>query len=339
MRKAVHFVKQMVATGLYLSGALSLIARTRLRHRMPVLMYHRVIDDQHVYDVHSSSGIIVSKDVFRMQMATIRQWLNPIGIDEFVECLRSGRGIPQRSCLVTFDDGWVDNYDIALPIIREFTIPAVVFLPTNYISADKMFWQEELLVSMSDAIASADEERLAMVSEILNSGSQSYELTMDGVRTYISDLKTGHDSDIDEMLGRIRKITPAESELQHYNRYLTWSQVKEMQEQGLSFGSHAVSHRALDKLSERDCRNELRTSRRIIEEKIALPVLSLAYPNGNYNADVVREARDAGYEVAFTTEPGFFDRNADPLRVPRMNIHDINSSTKSRFLCATLGLF
>lgn len=339
MRRLMHFTKQAVSSGLYFSGLLSLIARIRLRNRIPVLMYHRVIDDQHAPLVHSSSGIVVSKDVFEMQMAAVRQWFNPITIEDFVNCVRSGRRVPDRSCLVTFDDGWIDNYEIALPILRQFDIPAVVFLPTHYVSADRMFWQEELLVSMTTVVESSDANNMALLRQILESGGRSYEISADGIRSYITDLKTKSDADINIILENVRRSFSLGSEADHYNRFLTWPQIKKMLQQGFSFGSHAITHRALDKLSEQDCRNELRQSREAIEEKTAMPVSSLAYPNGNHDPNVVREARDAGYEVAFTTIPGLFDQNADPLRVPRINIHDNNSSTKSRFLCAAICLF
>jgi hypothetical protein len=143
-RQAKSWVKSATANLLYWTGALSLLLRRRLKGGAIVLMYHRVLPAELASRSFSHPGIVVTPETFARHMDFLKRRFRPLSLDEFQQHMESGSPFPEGACLVTFDDGWVDNHDHALPILHEHGIPAVVFVATDYIDADRPFWQEYL---------------------------------------------------------------------------------------------------------------------------------------------------------------------------------------------------
>ena len=226
MRKILRMVKLFVAILFRYSGLLSLVIRTRLKNKSVVLTYHRVIDDDHAPLTNSNPGIIVTEKIFEMHMRALRRHFNPVSLDAIQAHFDHKEALPPRSCLVTFDDGWLDNYEIAFPILQKFSIPAVIFLPVEYISAEKMFWQEEIVMRLTSLLSSHDAEKL---DEILGVLDMPPIRTIEDIRRYVVALKSRTEAEISQALGTIREALSSFDEPSHYNRYLTWEQVAEMQ--------------------------------------------------------------------------------------------------------------
>ncbi len=339
MRTLYKALKQIAAEALRRTGILSRLVDARLRDRVSVLMYHRIISSANLPATDSSPGIIVPEGDFEFQMRTLRQHFNPISLHEFEDHLIDGVPLPARSCLVTIDDGWIDNYETAFPILKKYSVPAVIFLPTDYISATRLFWQEEILMRLTWLLRSGDETRLAALGGILQVDKPISSIDIDDIRSYVLRLKASDDSFIQTHLQQLRAELAPFGERDHYNRYMSWDQVKEMSEAGISFASHAMSHRILCRLSDKECTDELTTSREIIEAEIGIKVRTIAYPNGDHDERVIELTRNAGYSVGFGTQSGLWSSDCDPLSVPRMNIHGNNSRTEALFMATCTNLF
>lgn len=339
MRKIFAIVRQLAALSLHHTGLLRVILENRLRDQSVILTYHRVIDDERALLTNSHPGIVVSDIVFEMHMRTLRRRFNPISLHEFQTHIVQRAALPERSCLVTFDDGWIDNYEIAFPILQKYEIPAVIFLPVNFISSDAMFWQEEMRMILTRMLSSDDEMQLAKLIKILESESTFRKPTNEDIRSYVEKLKDLSDGEIDLALELVRREFGSRDESPHYDRYLAWEQVLEMQAAGITFASHALSHRRLCGLSDAQCRTELVTSQTILEERLGHPVRAIAYPNGDYDERVMKEAKKAGYSMAFSTRGGFVQPSCNSLAVPRNNIHNNNARTEAQFMCTCARLF
>lgn len=339
MRVVLSLVKNMIAQSLHFSGFLKLYSRAKLGNRVSILTYHRVIDKGRRKQTNSTAGIIVSERLFDMQMRSLQRHLHPISLDDFQAHVESGKPLPPRSCLVTFDDGWLDNYEIALPILKKHEIPATVFLPTNFISNDRTFWQEEMMKWLTALLRSGRKDSRARLAETLNTGKAPSSLTTWDLRDYVTNLKSQTYKEIFQKLEDVRSELGQDKAPPHYDRHMTWAQVLEMQDAGISFASHAMSHQILCRLSGAECRRELVSSRAVLEDKLGKSVRALAYPNGDHDISVMQQARTAGYAIAFSTHSGLFDRKSNPLSIPRMNIHNNNSRNTALFLCRCLNLF
>ncbi|MCC6955127.1 MAG: polysaccharide deacetylase family protein [Deltaproteobacteria bacterium] len=139
------FARKTAATLLDKSGVLRL--RTAWGERFRVLMYHRVIDPETVpYPLEP--GMYVRPETFRMHMGVLARDANLLPLDELVSMISQRRRIPRRSVAVTFDDGWYDNLAYAVPILREYRIPATIFLATSFIGSSAMFWTDTAAIAL-----------------------------------------------------------------------------------------------------------------------------------------------------------------------------------------------
>ncbi|VAW73229.1 Polysaccharide deacetylase [hydrothermal vent metagenome] len=336
MRIIRQTVKSLVAALLYYSGILSLVAKRRLCGKAVVLTYHRVMPSRQVPDCQSNPGIIVHSHNFAKQLELLVELFHIISLKDFSKCMANGGKFPDRSCLITFDDGWIDNYEHALPQLKERHIPATIFLPFNYISSDLMFWQEELrlrLGMLSDSEKKSDRDFTACLTGIES------DINPEDIGSYISKLKNKDYGEINKTLENVRKFQENIPLPPHYNRYLDWDQVSEMQNAGVNFQSHSISHRILPRLDTVSIEQELINSRRLLETRLGSSVDAIAYPNGDSSRLVESLTEKNGYRLGFTTQKGYVDKNTDAYAIPRINIHNNSSYNKPIFLCTILGIF
>ena len=117
IQTAKRFLRNFIAHLLYYTGILNLLLNKRLKNKAVVLMYHRVLDKEDIASSYSQTGIIVSKKTFSSQMQYFQKHFNAISLIETIQNLKFKTHFRSRSCLVTFDDGWKDNYQNAYPIL------------------------------------------------------------------------------------------------------------------------------------------------------------------------------------------------------------------------------
>jgi len=336
MRVIRRTIKSLIAALLYYSGILSLLARRRLRGKAVVLTYHRVMAPRQRADCHSNPGIIVHNAAFRKHLELLTELFHVLPLGEFATHMKNKTGFPDKSCLITFDDGWVDNHENAFPLLSERDLPATIFLPFNYIGCKLMFWQEELNLRLGMIASSGREEDCKFLSQLTGCTTNT---GREYISNYVSQLKRNDYSEINAVLESVRKQQQGISLPQHYDRYLSWDQVIGMQKAGIDFQSHSLSHRILPRLEPDAIERELIDSRRLLETRLGKPVMAIAYPNGDTSPLVESLAEKSGYQLGFTTRKGYVDKNTPEYAIPRINIHNNSSYNKPVFLCTILGIF
>ena len=113
--------------------------------RLRILAYHRVLDVPAAGDFPFDLELVsASTSAFRQQMAHLRAHWHPISLSAALDCIDAGRALPRRAVVVTFDDGFSDNYTNAYPILQEFAIPACIFVSTGFIDTQQTFWFDRL---------------------------------------------------------------------------------------------------------------------------------------------------------------------------------------------------
>jgi peptidoglycan/xylan/chitin deacetylase (PgdA/CDA1 family) len=343
-RKLIGILKTVIAEALYRSGILKLILRFKFRNHAAILMYHRVLPEREVVDSFSTEAIVVTPEQFDWQIQLLQQYMRPLSLTSFVDCLLSEDApMPPGACLISFDDGWFDNQAYALPILKKHNVPAVVFVCTSYIGSNNCFWQEELARVIHEAwrkpqlgdkvfaLLGAEELGNAPATDIRRRG-----------REFITNLKKRPLVENRRLLGRVSDECRAfgiDVDNKGDDRFMSWEDVLELSRSGVvSIGSHAVTHTPLTQLTDDKLILEMTESRKEIESRLGLRVDTLAYPNGDFNSAVVASARNAGYRIAVTTVEGKVAKNDDPLRLKRINIHKSGTATPARFLCRLAGL-
>jgi peptidoglycan/xylan/chitin deacetylase (PgdA/CDA1 family) len=305
-------------------------------------MYHRVLPVSSFEQTYSNSAIIVSTNTFEKHIGFLKKNFNVLSLDEFEQHLNDEGSYPSKSCLITFDDGWFDNYEYALPVLAKKGVPATIFLPYNYIGTSKRFWQEELTASLHLLRDDPRDE----VTEFLNSlpyriiQPDNEETLGSRINECIRQIKRLADQEIDAILANARQLSDQQSK-KHTNidNYLTWNNVNDMMDNHIAFGSHCLSHRILTGLSKDIMSAEIGESKAKIEAMLDTPVKSIAYPNGNYNDDVLEATQKRGYSLGFSTVSGHVSQTTNRYAIPRININDAATKHLPLFYCRLLKIF
>jgi peptidoglycan/xylan/chitin deacetylase (PgdA/CDA1 family) len=318
--------KAFLAKAMSLCGLSSAMVRLRplMHDEITILAYHRVLDvaneDAFDFDLELISASVPD---FRWQMTYIRKRYTPVTFSRLLDHLDGKRALPPRPILITFDDGFDDNYHHAFPVLKSLGMSATVFLSTGYIGQPRTFWFDWLAYLYHKAAASRSFLHFAGATFTLSSDLARRRVEIVDLFDYVKKLPD------DDLRGALSELEthlginyPAGGFAQ--SRPLEWDQVREMASQGIEFGSHAVTHPILTNVSDVKLREELTVSKEQLEREIASPVETIAYPVGYdfaFNEKVVEAARMAGYRLGVSYLSGVNAvKHVDPFRLRRLRI-------------------
>ena len=343
-----YALKLLLAQALYWTGGLALWQRLTLRGKAVVLMYHRVLTDEESRTTASHPALVVGRDSFARQMALLKRRFVVLSADEFAAHLRDKRPFPSSSCLVTFDDGWRDNYTNALPVLAEHGLPALVFLPINYIGGRRLFWQEALthllLRAVLDARRNADTR--ARVQALLQPEGLAGVLDAadaeprQAISEAIAGQKQAPRADTERLIQALASLLHVDvASYAALDGFIDWQQVHEMGAQRIAFGAHGMDHLLLTHVSDEEADGEIRGSRAAISSLFPTTTPTFSYPNGYLTPALAARVEAAGYRVAFITRRGPVSCQDDPLTIKRINIHEGATASMPMFLGRLVGLW
>jgi len=333
------------------TGLLALVEWLRgLRPRcrpLAILMYHRIVSPERAGQVLSHPDIMVDAATFRRQLAFLASRYQVISLGDFAAAAQTGTPPPRRAVALTFDDGWEDNYQTAFPALRDAGLPATVFLTAGLIGSREMFWQERVIGRVRRL---ADRPRLlrdcfersglgGLVPLLPVPGGG--DLSGEGTAALIDALLEVDEPRVAGLLERLAGAEPAPEPAVSANSFLSWTQVAEMRQGGIAFGSHGTSHRRLDRIPPEQADDEILRAKATLAEHLGGPETELfAYPNGGHTARVVAQLREAGYRAAVTTREGVNTMATDRFRLRRINAcEDRFRSPRGRFSRAMLAAY
>jgi peptidoglycan/xylan/chitin deacetylase (PgdA/CDA1 family) len=289
-------------------GATAALGALRLKFSggVTILAYHRVVDvpneDQFPFDIELVSASVIQ---FTQQMEYIKAHYQPITFATLLQYLDRGDKPPRGAAIVTFDDGFADNYHNAFPVLRRLDMPATIFLSTGYIDSQETFWYEKLsyavMTTRANVVVTSTlgsltiNNKAASRRELIASVVLKLKLVPDDVRLasledLYAQLLPGHKWPHDPRSGPV-----------------TWDQVKEMSANNIEFGSHSVTHPVLSRVTLDKLAFEVEHSKHRIESELQKPIQVIAYPVGGVEAfdDNVRAAvKKAGYRLGVSYVPG-----------------------------------
>lgn len=290
------------------------------RHTLRVANYHRILGaHKRLDEVSFDDGTYCcDEQTFREQMLFVKSELNPIHLDEFLEALESGKQLPDNSVLITFDDGYADNYEVAFPILEELGLSAVFFLPTHRLQTRRLEWWDQAAFAIKAAPQGSYSLEVPVPLEFELNGSNRYPV----VARLLDSIKNADTLDYDRFLDHLYESlqTDPPSVAVQSKEIMTLAQASKMVAAGMVIGAHSHSHRILSHLPVDEQEEELRFCKALLEEGCGQEVVSLAYPvggSGHYTAETKDAARRLGFKCAFNFQGGL---NPMPLEDP----YDIN---------------
>jgi peptidoglycan/xylan/chitin deacetylase (PgdA/CDA1 family) len=296
-----------------LRAAFKILAPRGGRSRLTVLIFHRVLP---AFDPLLATEPDAAE--FERRMRWIRDWFNVVPLTEAVRGLSSGC-LPERPLSITFDDGYADNVNVALPILSRLGLHATFFVATGFLDGGRM-WNDTVI----EAIRAHQGDRLDF-----------RELNL---RCYQTASIDDRRSTIDALLLELRyKAMDTRIELVHRiariighelpdDLMMTSHQVAELHGAGMGIGAHTVNHPILASLDTSIARSEIANSKADLERIIGQPVKLFAYPNGvpgqDYNREHVCMVRELGFEGAVSTAWGVSRHATDVYQLPRFTPWD-----------------
>lgn len=335
-----RLIKQILAYSLYYSGVLLVIKNITLKDKIIILTYHRVLPYKLRKKSFSHSAIMVDPDNFDRQLSFINQHFNIINSGTLVNVFENESQPVSFSCLITFDDGWEDNYIYAFPVLRKHSLPALIFTATDYMGSRKLFWQEAMghgIRQLVD-INTDNSNKFLLKHNLQNLMHVSDDERTNIIRDYVRELKSLPYEVLDNIS---REITDVVGEIDYaaVDRFLNWNQIKEMHNYGIDFGSHACSHKILTRFDDQTVMHEISQSKRLLHEMLSDSIDTIAYPNGDYSTHLGELTQSAGYKIGFGTNHGHVSQSDDKYNLKRININDTTATNKPIMLATILGIF
>jgi sugar transferase (PEP-CTERM/EpsH1 system associated) len=312
-------MKQWTARAIHWSGLTRIRERVR-PNELAILTYHRVLP-LHEFLRYPFQGMATPRDLFEAQMGYLARRYAVLEFPEAMKLLRQGQ-LPPKAVVVTFDDGYQDNYEHAWPILKKYGIPATIFLATGALDRTTRLWWDEV----AEAV-----QRLPRDGGMWSENGHGHP---DWMIAHLRELQEGtpHESVARAVVCRMNALPPEERQhaleaLRDLARpsndpadlMLTWEQVQELHRSGVQLGSHTVTHAFLDEMDEEGARREILGSVQRLEEQLKVPVRLFSYPRGRVAESVETLLREAGIEAAVTTKPGRNTHGSDLLRLKRID--------------------
>ncbi len=346
--RVTYAIRVAIASVLHASGILGLMRRVVLRHKAVVLMYHRVLTPEQSRQTASQPGLVVEDDTFERHLAVIKRHFAVLSLDQFADHLARRVPFAGPSCLITFDDGWIDNLENALPAMRQHGVPAVIFLPVHFIGGRRLFTREaltHLLVKAVEVSRQTPSRRETFRTLLTPLGLASILETPDAtplgsVQEALRAHRYASGPEFEALVTALcGELEVEETGLSSLDAFIDWPQVSEMAGHGMTFGGHGADHRVLTQVPSEVVEHEVTTSKTVLDQRLAAPVRSFAYPGGGWNPAIARTVQAGGYELAFTIDPGHVSCDDDPFTLRRMTMHDDMTRSTPMFMARLVGLF
>jgi peptidoglycan/xylan/chitin deacetylase (PgdA/CDA1 family) len=295
-----------------------LLERFASRPGLAVLVYHRIASP--VGFAYDTAVIEATPDEFDDQMRMLRKHHDVAGPEELFHLVEHPHEVKSFRVGITFDDGYLDNYEVAFPILKSHGLSATFFLPTHYVGSRHLPWWDQVafLVRRADRAELILDYPKHLVVKVDREDVDSAIVSVLRAYTRAESVELG------PYLAAVEKACgaslPSEAE---QRQFLTWDEAATMQRAGMAIGSHTHSHNILATLSAEEQAKECRDSRALLRDR-SLAAESLAYPVGkptSFSRDTMRCAKDAGYRCAFTNYGGVnLPGRIDPFDVKRIGM-------------------
>lgn len=314
--------KEFLARILYYSG-IHKVEWLNNRSRLIIFNYHRIKPNNNFSNPFDGDIFDTTVSQFEEQIKWLKQNARILSENELIDILETKRVPSGLSVLITFDDGYIDNYTLAYPVLKKFNVPAIFFIPTNLINTRQVGWWDIIAylikntkkpyITFEDKKFFLQEERGKAISFFNNKMKlENGEMTANLLKNLAEACKVD-----------IPDFAKQDSQL------MTWDQIKELSRNNISIGSHTHTHRPLSTLSLEAQKEEMTLSKEILEREIEQNISSIAYPVGghqHFTQESCNIAEQSGYKLGFSYNTSINSwRTIHPFNIRRIYIPPTDS--------------
>lgn len=281
--------------------------------KLTILIYHRV---------HQISDPIFPGEVDAQRFNAHLDWLTSLfrvlPLTEAIEQLKDGT-LPSRAACITFDDGYADNAEVALPLLLRHRAPATFFISSGFLDGGRMW---------NDTIIEAVRRAPGDVLDLTSSGFGQYDIATAAARRAAIEqlIKVLKYLPQEKRTEKVEQIENAVGESLPDNLMLRSEQVRELSTSGMTVGGHTVSHPILTRLVAAQAKQEIEAGRDALQAITGKPITLFAYPNGkpgeDYSSEHVAMVRELGFQAAVSIAWGAASSTVDLFQLPRFTPWD-----------------
>ena len=282
---------------------------------LSILIYHRVLARPDPLFPGEVDAVL-----FERQLRLLKRFYTPLPLSEAVQRLQDG-SLPPRAACVTFDDGYADNAQVALPLLQRHGLHATFFIATGYLDGGQM-WNDTVIEAVRQAAGpQLDLRELGL--DCLPVGSLAQRQA--AIAALLGQLKYLPFARRQQLAMHIRRLAGATA---GPPAMLSTAQLRQLQAAGMGLGAHTASHPILSTLPDQAAQRNIADGKHRLEDLIQAPVTVFAYPNGkaghDYGAAHVAMVQKLGFQAAVATDWGVArpGTNLDLLQLPRFTPWD-----------------
>jgi peptidoglycan/xylan/chitin deacetylase (PgdA/CDA1 family) len=316
--------RELLAHFLFWSGSTYLLRQFPDQNSLLVLNYHRIggtADDSFDPGVFSATS-----DQLNEQISYLKRNASLVTLEEALDFVESAPNKKTHRCrvLITFDDGYLDNYEVAFPILRSHGVQGVFFLVTGIVGSCHVPWWDHIAYILKTARRQRFTLRYpsSLHVDIEKDGM------VKGLRDILNSYKSPENSDPARLIRELREEADGEDPQGTQRRFLSWEEARDMIRGGMAIGSHTHAHQILNQLGREEQREELAQSRAILREQLGINADALAYPVGAPNSfsELTQElAREVGFRAAFS----FYGGTNRPGKIRRYDVKRVGVGHQS----------
>ena len=300
-----------------------------IKKRLTAIKWRFIPNGIYCFNYHrigSSKNTRYDPDIFSCDAATFCSHLTfytkhfkIITVEELSRIVERNEPIDKKLALITFDDGYIDNFEVAYQVLKKHEMTAVFFVPTSYIGSSILPWWDEIAWMIRNT------KRDSVLIESWENEVQIDRSDMNStIRNVLLRVKKMEQITMEEILFKMRKYLECHLDVGKAKLFMNWNHLKEMQKHGMEIGSHTESHEILSHIDKAGQVNELKRSKNILQENLKVSVSSFAYPvgtKGTYNEETLDALKECEYILAFTQLLGVNTRpNLNRLELRRFPI-------------------
>ncbi|AHK78200.1 polysaccharide deacetylase [Ectothiorhodospira haloalkaliphila] len=289
------------------------------RAPLSILIYHRVLPEPDPLLTGDPDAA-----TFRWQMQLVARLFNVLPLSDAVRRLQDGT-LPSRAACITFDDGYADNHEVALPILREQGLPATFFVATGFLDGGMMFNDRVLESIRRMPSGELDLEHIGLGMRSIDGLDERKALIKEVIQS-VKYLERG------EREEKVEQLTAQCPQALPDDLMMTTAQLKGLAAAGMEIGGHTHSHPILARLTDDQARAEIHQGKEALESILGQPVMMFAYPNGKPGSDYLPKhaamVRECGFDAAVSTTWGVSTPHTDRYQLARFTPWD---ATPGRF--------
>ncbi len=280
-------LRRLMSGVLVRSGATTLGRRWGRPDGAVILYSHRIADDDEGY----LRGLAPAH--LDDQLAYLTRHYEIISLDDLVGCFESGKQVPPKSAVLTFDDGFRDNLEAGLPLFQKHGVTATVFVVTGALSSGALPWSQRLgyMLQKTELRDLRYPSNGADVHDLSTPAGR--EITYRRIKRPLRSMgRAERERVLDELTVLLRVVPPTD-------RMLDWEMAHALRAAGIAIGAHTYSHPLLAEIPIAEAREEMERSRDDLRERLGIEHPHFCFPGGSLEPELLRVARGLGFRSAF----------------------------------------